>query len=519
MSSRALAPTQKAATTTVTPAAGFILQRQCACGQHSLGGECEECKKKQMSLQRKSDNGSAFDTVPPIVHEVLRSPGLPLDCETRAFMEPRFGHDFSHVRVHTDARAAESARAVNALAYTVERDLVFAAGQYAPHSISGRKLVAHELTHVVQQANGSVSGRPIPGSIRLSAQGDPFERQASQVAARLVNDTSPDVDAGRVLPLNAAAHKSIQRQVTEASASAGNESVTPPITWASGPAFGSPIELPLEEAARRVNRALDLMGSGLTYVRRPPASSEPVASAEVTGPSPTATIATLQAFPDISIQRAAGDSSSLAKVHGGVVGSIQVCWDCLSGEGSFKGWLWAGVGYDAPVFGWIGGYYFDEKTWWKGDLGKWFEPGTCDPKCEPKKEGASEGGWGIAGFPVDIKPKQRTRLSKAGLEIGFLLTPHSFCDADLELIALLNILGYLGPIATVATKAIDGLNTITRDSPHFALEAGIDVSATFHLCRGENSLLAVNRAEFCGGGYVGAGVGLSHTKEENHGAG
>lgn len=89
--------------------------------------------------------------VPLIVHEVLRSPGHPLDANTRAFMEPRFGHDFSGVRVHSDTKAAESARAVNALAYTVGRDVMFGAGQYQPATNIGRNLMAHELTHMVQQ--------------------------------------------------------------------------------------------------------------------------------------------------------------------------------------------------------------------------------------------------------------------------------------------------------------------------------------------------------------------------------
>src|SRR5205823_1825863 len=89
--------------------------------------------------------------VPPIVHEVLRSPGEPLDRETRAFMEPRFGHDFSQVRVHTDDRALKSALAVNALAYTVGRDVVFAAERYRPGTVEGRRLLAHELTHTIQQ--------------------------------------------------------------------------------------------------------------------------------------------------------------------------------------------------------------------------------------------------------------------------------------------------------------------------------------------------------------------------------
>jgi hypothetical protein len=109
--------------------------------------------------------------VPPIVHEVLRSPGQLLDPATRAFMEPRFGHDFSHVRVHTDARAAESARAINALAYTVGRDVVFGAGQYTPRTAASKRLLAHELTHVVQQAN-------VPGTAYRGASEaqDSFDR-------------------------------------------------------------------------------------------------------------------------------------------------------------------------------------------------------------------------------------------------------------------------------------------------------------------------------------------------------
>lgn len=99
--------------------------------------------------------------VPQIIHDVLRSPGQPLDAETRAFMEPRFGHDFGQVRVHTDAKAAESARAVNALAYTVGRDVVLGTSQYAPGNPSGRQLLAHEMAHVLQQSQtGSSAVHP-----------------------------------------------------------------------------------------------------------------------------------------------------------------------------------------------------------------------------------------------------------------------------------------------------------------------------------------------------------------------
>lgn len=92
---------------------------------------------------------------PHIVHEVVRSPGQPLDPAIRSFMEPRFGHDFSSVRVHTDARSAHSASALDALAYTVGDNLVFGTGRYSTATDAGKKLLAHELTHVVQQRSGA----------------------------------------------------------------------------------------------------------------------------------------------------------------------------------------------------------------------------------------------------------------------------------------------------------------------------------------------------------------------------
>ena len=96
-------------------------------------------------------------------------------------MEPRFGHDFSQVRVHTDARAAESARAVNALAYTVGRDVVFGTGQYMPGTMEGKRLMAHELTHVVQQG-GSVGVLE-----KLSHPSDPLEKAADATADMVIN--------------------------------------------------------------------------------------------------------------------------------------------------------------------------------------------------------------------------------------------------------------------------------------------------------------------------------------------
>lgn len=104
------------------------------------------------SLQRASQDGHALGTAPAQVDETLRTNGQPLDPDTRSVMGDRLGFDFGHVRVHTDSQAAESARGVRARAYTVGNNVVFGAGEYAPASREGQRLIAHELTHVRQQA-------------------------------------------------------------------------------------------------------------------------------------------------------------------------------------------------------------------------------------------------------------------------------------------------------------------------------------------------------------------------------
>ena len=156
MSTNLRTATNAEAAPPIANAVGGLLQRSCDCGNHKMaGGECGSCEKKRKgSLQRFAIGSDAGHAAPAIVHEVLRSPGQPLDAATRAFFEPRFDHDFSQVRVHNDSSATESARAVKALAYTVGNDVIFGAGRYEPTTPAGRKLLAHELTHVVQQGKG-----------------------------------------------------------------------------------------------------------------------------------------------------------------------------------------------------------------------------------------------------------------------------------------------------------------------------------------------------------------------------
>lgn len=126
-----------------------------------MGNECEE---EEPGLQRKAQTRDSKRSAPPIVHEVLSSSGQPLDQTTRSFMEPHFGTNLGEVRVHDDRRAADSASAVGARAYTVDRNIVFASGEYAPDTTSGRQLLSHELAHVVQQRAGTALGvqRAVP---------------------------------------------------------------------------------------------------------------------------------------------------------------------------------------------------------------------------------------------------------------------------------------------------------------------------------------------------------------------
>jgi hypothetical protein len=192
MTGRAQAQSNAAA-----PAGGSVLQRKCACGQHAMGGECGDCRKKRSEgvVQPKLSVGAAdgefeaqadrvADTVmsgrsvaPPRVTPLganvpgygvperistnlasLEGAGHALAERERSWFEPRFGRSFGDVRLHTHANAATMAGDLNARAFTFGRNIVFRAGEYSPGSTAGRRLLAHELTHVVQQGAASSSG-------------------------------------------------------------------------------------------------------------------------------------------------------------------------------------------------------------------------------------------------------------------------------------------------------------------------------------------------------------------------
>jgi hypothetical protein len=178
----------------VRPSQGGLLQRKCACGgTPGPTGECAACRAKRLGVQRKggANTQASHEVAPPIVHDVLRSPSQPLDSPTRMLMESRFGQDFRNVRVHTGAEAGASARAIDSLAYTVGQTIVFGSGQYAPRTQPGLRLIAHELTHVVQQRG---SGSP-SGPLSIGPANDAHEMEADRAAERVLGGTRM---AGRV---------------------------------------------------------------------------------------------------------------------------------------------------------------------------------------------------------------------------------------------------------------------------------------------------------------------------------
>lgn len=155
-------------------AAPSLVRRKCGCSGRAVPGAPCSCSPQEQ-----------FRAAPEIVQDVIRSPGRSLDSATRHEMEVRFNHDFSGVRIHSDGRAAESARMIGALGYTVGNDIALGA-QYDPATVEGRSLLTHELAHVTQ----SVPGENAHVNLKLDAPDSPREREADRIAASIaVNDS------------------------------------------------------------------------------------------------------------------------------------------------------------------------------------------------------------------------------------------------------------------------------------------------------------------------------------------
>jgi hypothetical protein len=247
--SRAEAVQSAATKPAQTSSQASLLQRKCACGgSAALAGDCADCRSRKLlgkrlqTKRRSPEPGDEFEqeadriaasvvqmpyrkpaaqrstlisrvqssaprdstgaqAVPAIVHDVLASPGKPLDSGTRAYFEPRFGHDFGNVRVHADTKATESARLIDALAYTVGSDIVLGEARRTSSADKQRSLLAHELTHVLQQGAAPACS----GNDRLfSRPSDSAEREADLTAGAAL--------AGKPLTVRAQPVSRIQRQ-------------------------------------------------------------------------------------------------------------------------------------------------------------------------------------------------------------------------------------------------------------------------------------------------------------------
>ncbi len=177
-------------------AAAPAIQRKCACG-----GDCSSCKRKEERVLQRKAVAPGPVGVPATATSVLHAPGAPLDGATRGMFESRFGRSFADVRVHADTSAARAAQSIDAAAYTAGSHIVFGAGRYEPHSERGRRLLAHELTHVVQQ-----HGAALPAGV--GPADDVHEREADRVAERVAFGDSVQVAPRR--------DRMIRRQTEEA---------------------------------------------------------------------------------------------------------------------------------------------------------------------------------------------------------------------------------------------------------------------------------------------------------------
>ncbi len=181
-------------------------ERKCLLGKSTSCKRDEEKELRSKMLMKKEGQVPVQDShVPPIVHEVLQSSGKPLDRVTRDLMESRFGYDFGNVRVHDDSSAAESAQTVSAHAYTVGQHIAFGEGRYSPRTNAGKWLIAHELTHVVQQSQGSVSS--MARSMRMDELGNTSKREDDIVSEQVVASN----ENKRIHVLNTSGKPALQR--------------------------------------------------------------------------------------------------------------------------------------------------------------------------------------------------------------------------------------------------------------------------------------------------------------------
>ncbi|MEQ1529831.1 MAG: DUF4157 domain-containing protein [Methylococcales bacterium] len=179
------------------------LQRKCAC--EASGETCSRCASEKLQLQRKAYEPTFPEIIPAVVHDVINSPGSTLDSTSMNYMAPRFGQDFSSVRIHTDSRAQESAHSVNAAAYTVGNNIVFGSGQFRPEDPRGKGLLAHELSHVIQQRQGTQNGHFLPD--------EALEKEADSAASSAMEGKSINISGATAPRLSRLTSEEAQRKL------------------------------------------------------------------------------------------------------------------------------------------------------------------------------------------------------------------------------------------------------------------------------------------------------------------
>jgi hypothetical protein len=173
-------------------------------------------KNDDLLLMRSAAGEAASSTAPPVVRDTLRESGQPLDRDTRSFMEERFGYDFGRVRIHNDAQAAESARAVNAHAYTVGAQIAFDSARYSPTTPEGRRLLAHELAHVIQQGCAKLkSGEARSGVSQAGERGRSSFLSSNVVAGAIAGGTSTAGDTVQRKPAPPSPTKPFYQEVLD----------------------------------------------------------------------------------------------------------------------------------------------------------------------------------------------------------------------------------------------------------------------------------------------------------------
>jgi hypothetical protein len=378
-----------------------------------------------------------------------------------------------------------------------------------------------------------------PRRVPVRRSSDAYTTALSRAAAARRGAASPGANQRHVLgeaaidvPLPAAGAASASRVLARDPAdtpAAGSADVLP-----ARPSSQAPVNLTESQAHELVDWAIAAF-RGIPGAVTIPIQSPAVASVT---PAPEQSVAT---WPNGRVLARSPDSSWHGE--GGIVGSVQFCWDPCKAKLGVLGWVWAGIGVEYKLFGikqFAGAYVFKELTY-QIDAPSWLPTLDCGHCAapEPDKRWESEGGAGFIWFPAVIKPdtagdaikallsrlvpSQKEKIKLAGVELGLLWTPHSLYEHDVEFIVLIDLTGVipaLAPVKAAFEKFKDGSNVVLKKfGINLALDCGvgIDGSLTVHTCKAVPGTgihgLTIDSIRGCFGAYLGCNIGLPEKKD------